>query len=396
MSSTTTGSTSNSRRRQRDEEDECLDERPHQRAREDDPDETLVEETPVQARRDLAFYREDGDCILRVENILFKIHRHLLSYPSSAFHGLFSLPNAAGSKVEGYDDKTPIQLSGDNPEHVRSFFHYAYSSPLDLQYSGLSSGAIDKLIGTLHFAHKYRLESFEKWASEAITQICSRREVLKTCGQELYIALLELDRLCPLRTVQATIQRRWVNRLTAKEPGLTLVRALDVANALGFRSLQGDLYYLQLQRLDVQAAGVPGAHAAPPLPAELNDTHKLRILMGYRSLSLAWTRIVATPLSLEVTCNLGPGWHQHHCVPLWKALWKEAVDEVGAANPPGDFFKDLDAFQRKVLLRCAAERAVGVCPRIDRGVRIQFPQLISQVRATMADHFLGPEEVVLD
>ncbi|KAJ7662831.1 hypothetical protein DFH06DRAFT_1296378 [Mycena polygramma] len=395
MSSTTTASTSNSRRRQRDEEDECPDERPHQRARGDDPDETLVEEFPVQARRDLAFYREDGDCILRVENILFKIHRHLLNYPSSAFHGLFSLPNGAGSKVEGHDDNSPIQLSGDNPEHVRSFFHYAYSSPIDLQYSSLSSGAIDKLIGTLHFAHKYRLESFEKWASEAITQICARREVLKTCGQELYIALLELDRLCPLPPVKGTIQRRWVSRLTANEPDLSLVRALDVANQLGFRSLQGDLYYLQLQRLDVPAAGIPGTQAAPPLPAELNDTHKLRLLTGYRSLLLAWTRITATALSLEGTCNLAPGWHQHHCLRWWEAAWKETVHELGPTTPC-DFQKNLDALQKALLLRCIAEREAGGCPVIHRAARSRFPLFMNTLNASMADHFLGPEEVVLD
>lgn len=46
-------------------------------------------------------------------------------------------------------------------------------------------------------------------------------------------------------------------------PSLTIAHALDAADHLRFRDLQGDVYYLQLQRLDMPI-DIPGAQAAPP------------------------------------------------------------------------------------------------------------------------------------
>ncbi|KAJ7873454.1 hypothetical protein B0H13DRAFT_1633423 [Mycena leptocephala] len=119
------------------------------------------------------------------------------NYESSAFHGLFSLPRLEG-EIEDDRDNRPVILSGDTPKQVRAFFGYAYSSPLGLQYMRISSRAIDQLIDTFKFAHKYHLEPFEKWASQAITHICTQRDQLKTSGPELYMALLEMDLLCSL------------------------------------------------------------------------------------------------------------------------------------------------------------------------------------------------------
>ncbi|KAJ6498467.1 hypothetical protein C8R47DRAFT_1068745 [Mycena vitilis] len=144
------------------------------------------------------------------------IYRHLLDYPSSAFRGLFSLPRGAKGEREGEDDSRPIC-----PDDIRSFFHYAYSPPLALQYPSFSFTAPPQLMGTLRFAHKYRPDAFEKWASKAITEICSGREALKTCGLDLYIALLELDRLCSLPTVKGLIQRCWVSRLRENKASLS-------------------------------------------------------------------------------------------------------------------------------------------------------------------------------
>jgi hypothetical protein len=70
------------------------------------------------------------------------------------------------------------------------------ASPLDLQYARILSRAIDQLIDTLEFAYKYRLEPFEKWTCQAITHICTQRDLLKTSGPELYVAPLEMDLLC--------------------------------------------------------------------------------------------------------------------------------------------------------------------------------------------------------
>ncbi|KXN80631.1 hypothetical protein AN958_09274 [Leucoagaricus sp. SymC.cos] len=47
--------------------------------------------------RDTDYYFEKGDCIIRAENCLFKIHRFLLERDSPIFQDLFSLPQSAGT-----------------------------------------------------------------------------------------------------------------------------------------------------------------------------------------------------------------------------------------------------------------------------------------------------------
>ncbi|KAJ7854659.1 hypothetical protein B0H13DRAFT_2081018 [Mycena leptocephala] len=368
MSST---ATNDSRRRQRDEDgDRGPEERPQQRPRLED--ETLVEHDAEQVVRDSAFYRDDGDCILRVQDTLFKVHRHLLNHESSAFNGLFSLPRGPEGKIEGAHDSTPVILSGDTPDQVRAFFGYAYSSPLELQYARISSRAIDQLLDTLKFTHKYGLESFERWAAQAITHICTERGLLKTCGPELYVALLEMDQLS------------LVNRLRHDDPALTLAHALDTADHC-------DLYHLQLQRLDMPSADLPGAEAAPPLPAELSDVHKLRLLTGYRSLLFSWTRISATPMALvgSRSCRMGPDYHQAHCVSEWNVLWSAAVHtDISASDSlRGDLIKNLEALQTSLVPHC---RALNCSVATEVATRA-LPDLIKTVKTSMADHFLGPE-----
>ncbi|KAJ6550062.1 hypothetical protein B0H19DRAFT_1264925 [Mycena capillaripes] len=388
MSSTT----GDSRRRQRDEDgDGSSEERPQQRQKTED--QTLVEEDYAEPLvKDLEFYREDGDCIFRVENTLFKVHRHLLNYPLSAFHGLFSLPRGAENKCEGEDDITPIRLFGDTIEQFRSFFGYAYSSPLDLQYSRISSDAIYKLIYTLKFAHKYRLESFETWAAEAITHVCDQAQgqLLNTCTPELYVALLEVDLLFPLSGVKASIRKRWVDRLRKRGPQLKLIQALDAADRLRFRALQGDVYYLQLQKLDVQALDIAAAHAAPPLPTELSDVHKLRLLTGYRSLILSWDRMAATPLALVGTCTEDFMDHLDSCIPQWNTMWTEGVNAISTSSVTPIRRGDLVA-SLKTLRAYLVARDNGGCAMVTQAVKEGLPHLITTIETSIPDHFLGPD-----
>ncbi|KAJ7909812.1 hypothetical protein B0H13DRAFT_2329955 [Mycena leptocephala] len=100
-------------------EDQGPEECPLQRPRLND--ETRVEGGADRVLRDTAFHRDDGDCILRMQDTLFKVHRHLFNYELSAFHDLFSLPRPEG-EIERDRDNRLIVLSGDTPTEVRAFF----------------------------------------------------------------------------------------------------------------------------------------------------------------------------------------------------------------------------------------------------------------------------------
>ncbi|KAJ7167092.1 hypothetical protein C8R46DRAFT_1219470 [Mycena filopes] len=341
-----------SRRQREDSEDEGP---PRQRPRIDD--ETLVGEDPL------------------------IVHRHLLNVQSSAFDGMFALPCGAENKFEGEDDEHPITLVGDTVDQLKSFLRYAYSSPLQLQYNQISTGDIRRLINTAHFSHKYRLRSFEKWAREAIAAVCTRRAngLLKTCAPEVYIALLELDLLSPQPAVKDLIRSRWIRRLK-DDPTLSLVAALDAAEKLQYRALLGDLYYLQLKRLDNAQAHVLGADAAPPLPAELSDVHKLRLLTGYRSLTLAWTRIAVTPIILALCFCHG----QHG----WDYEWKAAAREV--PGPGCDLTGKLKALQKSLTERFADFESSPPCESLRYTLKWSLPDLLKASQASIPDHFLGP------
>ncbi|KAJ7167039.1 hypothetical protein C8R46DRAFT_899738 [Mycena filopes] len=369
-----------SRRQRDDSEDEGP---PRQRPRLDD--ETLVGDDPLIVRHP-AFYRPDGDCVLRLENTLFKaftVHRHLLNVESSAFEGMFALPCGAENKFEGEDDEHPITLFGDTVDQLESFFHYAYLSPLHLQYRRVPTVDIQRLINTAQFCHKYRLLYFEKWAREAIATVCTRRAdgLLKTCTPELYVALLELDLLSPQPAVKDLIRSRWIRRLK-DDPTMSLVAALDAADKLQSRALLGDLYYLQLQRIDETQAHVLGADAAPPLPAELSDVHKLRLLTGFRSLTLAWTRVAANPIVVGL-CFVSHD-HDH-----WEHEWKAAALEAPATG--SDLTRKLQTLQKSLAARFAAFEQAGdpPCLAIRNALR-KLPGLLKLSQATIPDHFLGP------
>ncbi|KAJ7023640.1 hypothetical protein C8F04DRAFT_1095352 [Mycena alexandri] len=383
---------SDSRTRPRDDDDDDAEESeapPHRRQRLED--ETLVDADIVvveQLERDPQFYRSDGDCVIRVENTLFKVHRFHFNGP--AFEGLFSLPGSEDKKFkfEGQDDCHPIRFFGDTVNQLRSFLGYAYAHALHVQYSSMPLTDIYKLIDTVQIAHKYALEESEKWAVNAITYACVKKKLLRNCAVDVYVALLKLDLLSPMPTVKSHIRKHWIDRL--REGGdktMTIAHALDTADEIGFRRLLGDLYFLQLQKLDEPADSIPGTQVAQPLPADLNDVHKLRLMTGYRSLSLSWSRIAANPLPLEGTCSLGIACHLAECGPIWTADWDDNVAQMSRLTG-GNLLKHVQTFQTALLDHYVAN---GGCPLVTPTINRQFPELIKTLRQSIADHFLGPE-----
>ncbi|KAJ7173269.1 hypothetical protein C8R46DRAFT_1347998 [Mycena filopes] len=387
---------SDSRRRPRDDDDgDEPDGRPQQRQRLGDEtlvDDVVLDELPFEFVRDPQFYRSDGDCVIRVEETLFKVHRFHFN-GSPAFEGLFSLPASQDDKFkfEGRDDQHPIRFYGDTVSQIRSFLGYAYAHALDVQYSSMPLTDIYKLIDTVQIAHKYALEQSEKWAINAITYICVKKKLLKTCAVDVYVALLRLDLLSPMPTVKSYVRKHWADRLRESDPALSLAEALDTAEEVGFRRFLGDLYYLQLSKLDEPAHNTPGTQVAPPLPAALSDTHKLRLMVGYRSLLLSWNRIAAHPIALEGTCALGPALHTGDCLISWRDDWRTFVSQL---SPPtgANLLKHVQTLHTSLVEHYSPDPDQDdACSLVIPALNRHFPELLKTLRLSIADHFLGPE-----
>jgi hypothetical protein len=119
----------------------------------------------------------------------------------------------------------------------------------------------------------------------------------------------------------------------------------------------------------------------PPLPAQLSDLNKLRLLTGYHSLILSWTRISTTPLPLVGSCGMGTANHQEYCVSQWDGLWSAPLHAISpSASVRGDLVKNMEALQSCRASTCPV--AINVATR-------GLPKLVKTIKASMADHFLS-------
>ncbi|KAF9481107.1 hypothetical protein BDN70DRAFT_876709 [Pholiota conissans] len=66
-----------------------------------------VQDAPI--TYDENYYREDGDAVIRVENVLFKIHRYLLVRDSSVFADMFNMPQGDSATIAATNE-SPIRL----------------------------------------------------------------------------------------------------------------------------------------------------------------------------------------------------------------------------------------------------------------------------------------------
>ncbi|KAJ6499481.1 hypothetical protein DFH09DRAFT_1376034 [Mycena vulgaris] len=369
-------STTESRRRAREDDDEASHAPPYSRPRLDTEDETLVNEDMANVGRHPIFYRDDGDCILR-------IYRHLLNHEPSAFYGLFSLPGGAEGTIEGKNEALTITLVGYAYSSCVIDFRdcalsnpLVISSPLDLQYGRIPPGDISNLMKTVKFTHKYRLDSFEKWAVKAIINVCAKGSwaLLQACLPEVYVALLELDLLCLMPPVKAAVRTQWVARIRNDDPAVTPTYALDTADKFHFRALQGDVYYIQLQALVDPLSATANVDAGCTLPDELSDLHKLRILMGFRSVALAWDRISAI-------CPHGPDFHLNS----WEEEWRHTVDDISAGSQGAAFLSRFQTLQSSLALAFPSPTCPAIAEAINRRLGARVKTLRSSMQIISSD-----------
>ncbi|KAJ7620975.1 hypothetical protein FB45DRAFT_686879, partial [Roridomyces roridus] len=271
--------------------------------------------------KDEKYYRADGDCIVQVEDTLFKIHRYHLadeSSETSVFRGMFDLPPGDGITPEGQTDSNPIILYGDTAAQFRAFLSFSYSNPLQLQINRMTVDDLERLSKIVSFAHKYLLQDCLMWALESIEHVLLSAAAMVPSAE--YPVVLEATALCtPLhRTICENIcgllQRQWLSDIESYS--LPIAPALDIAERLNLRGFLVELYCLVLDTL----ASTPAARRTAddgPL-AQISPTHRLRIFSGHwflaRSCSDFMDRKPPT-ISHSSTCAT------HLCGAFWYSGW---------------------------------------------------------------------------
>jgi len=114
------------------------------------------------------FYFNDSQVVLKVEQNIYKIHRHFLVRESEFFQDLFSLPQGDSASVEGVDDENPICVP-DTPtkefENLLRFFYFGMHDDY--------RPAVDDWIAMLSISTRL---TFPRVRERAIKELTSRLE----------------------------------------------------------------------------------------------------------------------------------------------------------------------------------------------------------------------------
>ncbi|KXN81760.1 hypothetical protein AN958_03686 [Leucoagaricus sp. SymC.cos] len=224
--------------------------------------------------KDAEYYYEDGNCVIRVQNFLFNLHRTILRKHSVVFRSMFSKLRNGDAPVEGEKDDFPI-VCDDSVEAFRAWCWALYAGFQELEGQGRKETLNEEKLGHIGWlAHKYECDTIERWAERTLdtelqviirdkkarmhsfsfsflggTQSFRNLPSTKTLSQ-----LLSFSVECNWPYVQKnletllleTIHGIWAN-LGTSESGTELSKVLGIADTVKDDELKARAYYTFLQ-----------------------------------------------------------------------------------------------------------------------------------------------------
>jgi len=266
--------------------------------------------------RDPSYYMDAGDCIIRVEGTLFKVHKAFLSRDASVFEGMFTLPQNPDedSEVEGVSDQQPITLFGDTVEQFRALLWILYALPHQIEKLMLEKvPRLPELLTIAEITNKYHFVELGIWAVKLLKAVFHETTVSPIYHERLLrLATLSSDRLLCEYLVSTLAERLMDGTLAPTE-------TLMVADRLQIRDLQGAAYYAQLLALQKNTSD----HIAFPANCPLAKDQRIRLVTGYWSLMRSWERLQDSPVAIEQSPSCPTQLHNTGCRPVWIAEWRK-------------------------------------------------------------------------
>ncbi|KAJ7136188.1 hypothetical protein C8R46DRAFT_1361911 [Mycena filopes] len=293
-------------------------------------------EGAVVSIRDPAFYKEDGDCVLKVDTYLFKVHRyHLLRSAGSVFKDMFTFPSGA-AEAQGQSDSNPIILSGDTPDRFRAFLKIAYMELLEFQEAETQLDQLPTFIDCAHFSHKYEITPLLRAAVKAALNLLESYPVLTI---ELGISALDLSGLCDdiqlspgtfncKCRLRCAVHLSWLRHFPIFPTFEFLAQIMDIGVQYELDDLAAwaaaDYHYKMANLPELTA---DGGTTPPPFTGHtwLKTEHRMRILAGAWSMEQSWRLIIATTPAFPPDHVCAQAIHARTCVPAWNTIWKRIV-----------------------------------------------------------------------
>ncbi|RPD62269.1 hypothetical protein L226DRAFT_568929 [Lentinus tigrinus ALCF2SS1-7] len=368
--------------------------------------------------RDGEYYIDSADCVIRVEDTLFRVHRYFLGRDSSAFQHMFSMP-AEGmplQNMEGSSDENPIRLYGESVERFRALLSVIYDLPQQLQAYNTPAANVERLLTIAEMTNKYHFASTEAWAVDALYNVISglhgrpqQQYELGSCSSAWMKRLLEVALLCGHKPLSEYVVDKWVERIHKHD--LRPVHALEIADRSRIRRLQGAAYYVQLREMgDAFDPGVTedgteyarsqlGATATAlaangedgnsqkktGTPAVLTPAQRQRLLSGHWSLTRLWEQLRASPPKFQRPD--GCTYHQHGCLRTWATVWLDVgKTETTLRCAPVDVLGRLRAMEQQLYMH--ADLSCALTPQCKRTALRALKVLVEEVEEGLADHFV--------
>ncbi|KAI0927341.1 hypothetical protein AcV5_007898 [Taiwanofungus camphoratus] len=358
-----------------------------------DADAASMTATPV---RDDEYYLDGADCVLRVEDTLFRVHRFLLARDSSAFQNMFSMP-PGGADAEGASDERPICLYGESAANFRALLSALYALPSELQAYNSADADITQLLAIAATTHKYHFSATEAWAADALFRLVfgahgapAPGADLAQCSAARLDAVLDVALRCGHTRLADLATACWTERILAGS--LRPTRALAAADRHGLRALRGVAYYAQLMQLGprFELPAVPPALGTRDADDGADDgrltrAQRQRLLCGHYSLAALWERLCAAPP--QVARADGCTCHQRGCVAAWKRAWHGAVrDAEHERHRTADVVGRLHVVAS--LLEVSEDVRDALTPACRTEALRALNALVAEVHAGLADHFV--------
>ncbi|KAF7768624.1 hypothetical protein Agabi119p4_7867 [Agaricus bisporus var. burnettii] len=293
---------------------------------EDPVSESETSPIPSSVIRDEDYYWRDGNCVIRVQDRLFKVHQYLFERDSDFFRTLFTLPQPEPSDdenqdstrqgVDGQSDDSPI-VCQDSVEDFKALCWALYARPIETNAKERLD--IAQLLRVIVISNKYGLDSLRDWSLNVVEEKAwpeSSQFVDSSGGwktiERVFIVSFESQRSELIKK----FEQFWLNEIA--KPDERMSRRLETFNAAldatenypGTRLFQGQAYYEYLRACDVfnmtgntdQLSDLGEYVDHFPLTSEgLNDQRSARLSKGLFSLMRLRSKLSTVPAFLEIT-----------------------------------------------------------------------------------------------
>ncbi|KAI9058248.1 hypothetical protein FKP32DRAFT_1659419 [Trametes sanguinea] len=364
--------------------------------------------------RDPTYYINDGNTVLFVENILFKVHRSVLTKDKSAFETMFQLSGETDSvrsdssmsmAQEGESDANPIRLQGDTADEFRALLWALYALPHELTLAMTTDADCTQLVNLVRITHKYQFRSIMTWALSALHHYYSRPgafdDVLTTAATSnpspptlphtgpatpgpspahppTLVQITELAALCERADLLECAIARW-KRLIGE--GRDLALALNIGERFNLRPVTGLAYHGLMLRGKAQWDAEPA----------LTRAQRVRLLAGYYALTKLWDALPGQPppLTHGARCT-----SQQRCAKAFGTLWRTVL-ETGTQVLPGLAREDVlgkimlaESFMKAMVEReIPSQGFLDGMPHCRESALVATTMRMREIKESLADYF---------